>query len=532
VQTSQIKSKNNVVKKYEIFRYKSELDIPASDISKISLVKKEILKWISKRSGSSLPKEAWNFDKFELLSGGRTTLGCNIVDEDIKLWAVTNDDPDKKIPQRTWTTEISLYEINNSINITLRLIVNTSEENISISPHIPGIIRQIIDKGINIKDGIFSVKNKIIEVNTKESAEFLVEYLSDSGRKLPTIVLSGDERLDVDFPEYFSKFNCNSLQKSISGLVNIFKIDSNLTYLISDSFGKSRSVFNGAARIYFPGFDYDSDPFSHYLYLSSDFIKDSKKIFDNIRFVIAKRSLRSNQLWKEIYPFDEIRSLALKKEQENSGGATEKEKLRIAYERINSLTKEITSAQEEQENLYDTILSEEDRALNAERQLYATRSRIELLEKQLSDRGIDLDDKIPDPGSWDDFSDWVDSSFAGRLVLTSLARKKLKKPEFKNYALAAEALKWLATECRHIRTIGGQSLSNIKISDNLYNAPCGTDEFEFEHRGRKILVDWHIKNGGNTRDPSRCLRIYYFYDETTQEIIIVDMPAHRKSSAT
>ncbi|WP_215747855.1 hypothetical protein [Gluconobacter sp. P1C6_b] len=529
---SQINNRGSDVKKYEIFRYKSELDVDSSDAKKVSLIKREILKWISKRSGSNLPKTAWNFDKFELLSGGRTTLGCNILDEDINLWAVTNDDPDKKIPQRTWTTEISLYELNKSLNLTLRLIVNTSEDNIVISPHIPGVIRQIIDKGIKIKDGKFNIENRIIEVKTKEMAELLVEYLSDSSRKFPAIVLSGDERFGNDFPVHFNKFYCDSLQKSLSGLVNIFKIDSDLTYLISDSFGKTRSVFNGAARIYFPGFDYDSDPFSHYLYFSNDFIKEPKKTFDNIRLAIAKRSVRSNQLWKEIYPFDEIRSLSLQKEQESSGGATEKEKLRIAEERISSLTKEILSAREEQQSWYHVSLSEEERAINSERQLYATRLRIELLEKQLSDRGIDFDDKIPNPSSWDDFSEWVDNSFAGRLVLTSLARKNLKKPEFRNYNLAAAALKWLATECRNIRKSGGQSLANIKISENLFNAPCGTDEFEFEYRDRKISVDWHIKNGGNTRDPSRCLRIYYSYDEATQEIIIVDMPQHRRSSAS
>ena len=39
-------------------------------------------------------------------------------------------------------------------------------------------------------------------------------------------------------------------------------------------------------------------------------------------------------------------------------------------------------------------------------------------------------------------------------------------------------------------------------------------------------------SGGNTRDPSRCLRIYYCFDEQTQQIIVSDMPAHRRTAAS
>ena len=47
----------------------------------------------------------------------------------------------------------------------------------------------------------------------------------------------------------------------------------------------------------------------------------------------------------------------------------------------------------------------------------------------------------------------------------------------------------------------------------------------------ECLAYWHIKNGG-TRDPRRCLRIYYFWDATTQQVVIADMPAHRVTEAT
>ena len=40
------------------------------------------------------------------------------------------------------------------------------------------------------------------------------------------------------------------------------------------------------------------------------------------------------------------------------------------------------------------------------------------------------------------------------------------------------------------------------------------------------------ENGGNTRDPRRCLRIYYFWDEESQMVVIATMPAHIRTGAT
>jgi hypothetical protein len=83
-----------------------------------------------------------------------------------------------------------------------------------------------------------------------------------------------------------------------------------------------------------------------------------------------------------------------------------------------------------------------------------------------------------------------------------------------------------------MRISGGGSLREIVVEEGIRNSPCGEDTYEFDWSGRKFSADWHIKNGGNTRDPSRCLRIYYCFDEQTQQIIVSDMPAHRRTEAS
>ena len=59
------------------------------------------------------------------------------------------------------------------------------------------------------------------------------------------------------------------------------------------------------------------------------------------------------------------------------------------------------------------------------------------------------------------------------------------------------------SSCGHLQT-GTSDLWAIPVFDSVQNAPCGADEFEFDWNGRRFSCEWHIKNGGNTREPSRC----------------------------
>jgi len=93
----------------------------------------------------------------------------------------------------------------------------------------------------------------------------------------------------------------------------------------------------------------------------------------------------------------------------------------------------------------------------------------------------------------------------------------------------------IAADYREARLRGGDPQLHGRIgdiADGVYNLPCGGDAFECSWRGRRRRVEWPIKRGANTRDPRRCLRIYYFWDEETRRVVVASMPAHRRSAAT
>ena len=116
-------------------------------------------------------------------------------------------------------------------------------------------------------------------------------------------------------------------------------------------------------------------------------------------------------------------------------------------------------------------------------------------------------------------------------MLTGAARRGCKKALYADMAQAARCLIWLAEKCRGRFLNGGGSLRDEAVGDGIRNSPCGSDEFTFDWQGQRLIASWHVKNGGNTRDPANCLRIYYVWDDQTQQIIVADMPAHRHSGA-
>jgi hypothetical protein len=225
-------------------------------------------------------------------------------------------------------------------------------------------------------------------------------------------------------------------------------------------------------------------------------------------------------------------SLDLRRAQLQQEGASDAQQLIAAQAQIAALNKDLEKALQDQQWLSDEHKAAEDRAHIAERQLAAANYRIQQLLDQIRGRGENPDANIPLPGSWAEFADWCDQYLVGRVLLSPRARQEVKAPLFKDVAQAARCLLWLANEYRERRLNGGNGDLRVPVESGIRNERCGADAFPFEWQGSRRDVEWHIKNGGNTRDPARCLRIYYFWDEASRQAVIASMPAHIRTGAT
>lgn len=174
----------------------------------------------------------------------------------------------------------------------------------------------------------------------------------------------------------------------------------------------------------------------------------------------------------------------------------------------------------------------EERALAAEQENRSLLYQVKQLKTALSEGTIPATTEPPLPMEWSEFIDWLDQTYPDKVALTPLARRMVRSPEFEDVSLVARSITWLATAQHDRRVNGGGSLRDESIESGIQNSPCGGDTYTTNWKGRSYEVDWHIKNGGNVRDPKRCLRIYYFWEPETQQTVIDNLPSHRRTAAT
>lgn len=515
------------------------LRIAATISSKDPLVaaataRSEVLKWVQKRAGGRLPPNAWSFADFEYLSGGRNSAAVRIQTDASDIWAIRADDPDKTVPGRVWTTEVVVGLMpNQTPRFSARLLVSTPEDELDIEPHTPGFVKQVAEK-CSLLRGAYEISPDPWLINSEYEVDQLLDMLVDPQRKLPLFVLTvPDGAADPDSP----LLDAQGLAFASLGIGHVAIVPDAYTWALTRRLGRQRSVFGGAVRAYLPGFAEDANPFGHRLVLADHVATPdgAAQCTRWMRSLAAAESLRRSRLGDDVLAFGAIKDAGLRfrQQQLEDEGASDTEQLAIAKARIGALEKQL----EEEEALLADFSGEhrkaEERAEAAEEQLRASAFRIQQLIEQIKERGDNADAAIELPESWTEFANWCDTKLAGRVVLSPPARRGVRAPEFEDVELAARCLLWLANDCRDRRMVGGDgSLKDENIEEGIRNAHCGADQFDLDWQGQRYTADWHIKTGGNTRNPAYCLRIYYFWDPASQQIVVADMPAHRRTGAT
>ena len=516
------------VRRREVLSVVATLEMKAG-ADGVQLVSREVLAWAQRRAGGKFPPKAWSGQEFEHLGAGRTVLGLNLEDDGESTWAFRADDPDKNVPGRTWTTEVTVWWPENGLpQLAVHQAASSAEPEMRLAPHVPGLVRQLAVR-YDLRAGGLRVQTQPIRIASDDDVRILIDLLRDQERRLPVIVATGDDRgsdparplLDVE-----------SLAAATLGLALIVVVPAAQTFVLSDVFGRVRSVFHGGARVYVPSFDESADPSKHRLFLGDVVAHDPRKTEYELRRIVARESILRTTRGHDSLTFSAVRSAVARRKQELAHRASEAEELVAAKSRIEALERELTDANDYVEQFCELATQEEERAKQAESIQYGLRARIGSLQSVIARQGFDPDAGIELPQDWNAFADWCDEDLAGRLVLASQARRGIKKARFEDMELVSRCLLHLASEIRDRRMSGGGSLANTPILSGIENSPCGNDSFVFSWQGRELSADWHIKTGGNTRDPRRCLRIYYCFDEESEQIVVADMPAHRKTGAS
>ncbi|MDE0380005.1 MAG: hypothetical protein OXI20_12265 [Rhodospirillales bacterium] len=147
---------------------------------------------------------------------------------------------------------------------------------------------------------------------------------------------------------------------------------------------------------------------------------------------------------------------------------------------------------------------------------------------------------VPPLAAYTDLPDWMERHFPGRVVLAGRALRTLKSARFEDVALVGRAVALLGTAYHRMKTEGGMelreafedALRELKLQEtpsiSADRQGKARDGYEIDWEGKRLTLDRHLKNNSGTRDPRRCMRIYFAWDEDAARVVIGHLPGHMR----
>ena len=508
-----------------------------------------VLEWLRNGLQEDLPRKALRHRGFSLRTGTTVCKGVRVRDRDGDQWAVMierNPAPDREIASEVVVSSRPERPVVVGIRVVDRSIAPGDVER-----EYPADLLAALAARVPLRQGGRRLACEPVTVESDQTMRGFLALLLDPARQTPFAVLT----LPSDAADRSAvETHAHSLARAVTGLAVVWVLPPAMTFRLTERVTRHLSVFNGAWRLYMPGFGAESSKSDHPLILWDRLNEEGGVARAAERFLRASAEAVRNAGGGDQAPTyaDLEREAARMTAQRGGlvsflrrsiwGGA---DRVAVVREpppvpaptstpapaspgpsrRLKAARETATARARRYERVKKRVVAveqERDEALK----------RAEQLAGLVRVLGGDPDAGIPFPTTWAEFPAWCDESLRGRLVLTGAARRELDGARFADVDLAARCLNWLAEEYRTSRLNGGNASLHGRIDgiDGAFNVPCGRDSFEHFWDGRRHTVNWHIKRGANTRDPRRCLRIYYFWDDQARQVVVAAMPGHRRNA--
>ncbi len=516
------------------------MSVPTDDVdATFGAARTEALRWMQERAGRRLPAEAWDGGSFDLADIGAPRTEATFLEE-IGYWAGRVDAVDATAPERSWTTETAVVEVAGTIRFGARLTCVVRGESEPFVPSVPGPVKQVVDGCGGVLDGR-SIGGGPWLVDTPEEAFRLVEFMSSPDRQCDVLAIS--TRGSSDDPDA-TLIQARSVFERTIGAAHVVVVTATGNYALTELVGKELSVFRQAVRTYRPGFDPEgAAPREHPLALGMR-IADwpgGPSGFEDFLVANCLRGTVDRPDRERLLPsYVAIKQAAqkLRKKTAAAGSITDSERVAVLEnEELRRDNQDYEALLEIAEEELSQVRDERDAARG---EIWRLKNRVEYLERQ-DVRGPVAEDEIPD--AFDDLERWAARHLAGKVTLTGRAIRAAKDSPFEDARLAYRALLILRDRYVPMRREGGLDLKEAYRKalekEALQEQPtfAGTrsgehgDVYFVRHRGRRRELDLHLK-GSDSRDPRFGFRLYFFWDNENEEVVVGSLPNHLKTRIT
>ncbi|WP_157489377.1 hypothetical protein [Lysobacter sp. Root916] len=532
--------------------------------SSVSAARQRILAWVAERTSEILPSVAYDGRSFSLaLGNGAAVSGQGI-------WALRFDTADEKLKEdgieRRWRTEVVLARIAREpmAHLSLRLSVVTTTPGVPFGRTAPKLLRTLASEQGLVFDGVTDLENYGADL------ELLVQLLEQPERR-PVILVAEDDAGRVTV-------NVDRLKNGAIGFAHVVRVPSVTARAFIREVGGRWAVFPGGIRIYYPGVDFSESQFRAHPFWSlasmpresSDIRRFEQRLIYRLLAMSVNRTdiddlapsfgavdamLREAQLLAAARASEEAQAKAEAASTMQEKWAAQQEQLDTLHVEVSSLKGELQAVKErsrevvqDRDMAYD---ANEEYTAEIERlqgQLYGLGAKVRALEGKLLERGDATVQAVPIPSSFNELAGWAETYYPDRLVVLPKAARAAKKSVYDDVAHIYQCLMLLADEyvdyrrgepgaqmkyqdaCSHLRvevTPVGAALDNRKYRD----------QFRTPYKSGYSEIDLHLSPAPGTSergsyDPKRTYRIYFFWDEENEFVVVGSLPAHLTTSLT
>lgn len=510
-------------------------------------IRTEALRWLENKAKRALPRHAWDGESFDMLEVGAQPVSA--VGLENGLWCGRNSDADDTVAKRSWITEVVvLRDDNGDVLFGCRLQCVALGESPPFDATIQNVVRQVANLHTAYLDG-YRITSKAWRVATDDAADALVELLLDRYRQRPVIIVSLGRKDGHDGP---GVIDADYLAHLTIGAAHVVTVTGAASYALTNRLGKEFSVFHQAVRTFRPGIDVNEDfPGDHPIARPNtveEWPDGGAPAF--LRFLV-QRTLRNTVVGVDIHgqlpSFADIHAQALRRRRDKASerGASDTQLLQLALEENDSLNQKLR----EDKDVYNGLLLSADaerKQIEAERdyeraEARSLQARVIHLEAALLETGKQEDISIP--RTFEGLEDWCRVYLSGKVHVMPRALRKAKKSDFENPELAYKTLLILRDQFVPMKRDGGpaqqrayqQALAALGLED----LPCFSgprageqdDEYKITYNGRLWKLDRHIR-GSNSREERYGFRLYFFWDEGSQQVVVGSFPGHLSTRAT
>ena len=513
-----------------------------------------VLEWIGKKVGRPLATALAEGDTcIDELHGQHVEA---VALDEGREWTLRYTRPDVPLPDqqavagRTWTTDLSLVAGEGCVQLAVRDRCSSTQDG-GGPPQLfrPRFVKDLA-AALDLRD-VRRLEGSAWQIREEAELDALFDLLTDRSRRLPVVLLTEADQRRIGMATRPFLLDHEDLARRCQCRAHVVTMPAQLTFRWSERVGRVWSAFQGAVRTYHAGLDFDNDPLARHPLAMPEWIlrfaQDGQTMEDAFTDHLCESlfafSVTHEPEWTGFRFVPQARSLHAESMRRSAGG--DDELADLYQQEIDRLGRQIQELREQSDtHQLDAIEAADARDLVVEENR-ALRARIDSLSAALRSGRLVAEAAEPWPTELDKIPDWANRNLMGSLVLAQRALRGLKSAEFRNAELLAKALHLLANEYRQMKMgaeNAGELFQQRLESLNLRCTPSGGKttiekyhvdyhiKWPFEHSPWQTLGQ-HLRNKANTRDPRRCLAIYFFWDSDSLQVVVGWLPSHLPNDA-